>query len=232
MALKASSVPGHARHRARLVLELALEAFLRARQQQVLRLAERQCRAAAPGASPAPRPRRARSLGGHDPVDEARRDRLFRAQSFVEHVELRRAARAHAARQEITAAAVADDADAGKGGVEFGVRGGEHEIRAGGQRDGAARREPVHRDDDGRVHAREARYAHMQIGGRARDEAREILAAFAQRVEVAADAEETPLGVDQHRAHVRRAPCIRSPASRTPRRTADRRDCRALVGSA
>src|SRR3984957_8640659 len=112
---------GDARHGPRFVFELPFETFCWTGKKKVFRFPESARRALRESARKCPG-LGVQRLSLDDTVDQASDCRFFGGQRFVEHVELRRAARPHPARQEIAAAAIADNSDPGEGGVEFCAR--------------------------------------------------------------------------------------------------------------
>ncbi|MFT3821253.1 MAG: hypothetical protein QM750_27155 [Rubrivivax sp.] len=95
-------------------------------------------------------------------------------------------------------------ADAGVAGVEARRFGGQAEVGRRAQRDRAADRQALHRDDQRRVHARQPRQRRVQRRRCVAHEELQRCAVIAHGLQVGAHAEEAALGVQQHAAHARR----------------------------
>ena len=116
--------------------------------------------------------RRGVELGrGHDPVDDAERERLGRAEPLAQQEDLHRLAHADKARQRPRAAAIRRERDLAIRGREIGVVGGDHEIARVHQRQAEAGHRAVHAADDRMRHPVQV----LDRGVQASDEAREAL---------------------------------------------------------
>jgi ABC-type lipoprotein export system ATPase subunit len=136
-------------------------------------------------------------------VHEAPLERLGRREPSVGEHQLLRAAQADQTRQEVARAAVRRQAGGGVGHRELRRFGGEHEVAADRDAEAGARRRPIDRDDERRVHSRETRGGRVKVGGELLEQRRQPLAFGSEGLEVAAGAEHLPRAREQHRAHGR-----------------------------